>query len=140
MTKNQIYIKINQCNKDISNYTDKINECNKDIEELEQVYSKVSKTKDSFTSDYAKRKNRVAQMKSNNSGLKFEKNFFEGMNELVTGYEFINVSNGLETAKTKVKNKIMNIEKDIDTYQTKLRISKNNRLYWYDQLKYAEDA
>lgn len=111
-----------------------------DIEELERVYSKVSKTKDSFTSDYTKRKNRVAQMKSNKSGLKFEKNFFAGMNELVTGYEFINVSNGLETAKTRVKNKINDIKKDIGTYQTKIRISKNNRSYWYDQLKYTEDA
>lgn len=170
---------INNLNKEISSYNSQINKYNaqkeqltkqlnnaaKNIDELNSLLNKVKNLSNTFEQKQQKRLNAMSKNFSIIPNVGFIRSYITGMSNLLSGSEYKNACNGLNTALQNIKkrrqtedNKYDNIKNDIKDISRKIDTSrsrvasckaelseaknnlsyrKNRIVYWKQQLQYA---
>jgi chromosome segregation ATPase len=135
MSESNIRNKIYQYEKDIDLYYSKIKKLEQDISELEDLKSKYSSYQREFEMHQSKRKNTLENVKENRVSAKIVSKYYEGMQQLLTGNDFLNAYNGLDNVKTVINSKIQNMLDEIDSYRAKIRSCNDNISYLKSELR-----
>jgi len=111
----------------------KISELNHQIEELEQLRSRIDYIACRFNEKQTQRMSSVSRISNMSETVKLAGAYAGGMNELVTGAESRNVSDGLDTAKERVGQEIQRLQEEADSLRREIYSLRENNSYLFSQ-------
>lgn len=109
----------------------------KEKDKYRDLKDKFIKLKSDFTAKQRERKQGLGKFTSKANLLKSVQKYYSNMNSLLNGKQYTNAVSGIETAITKAKKKIENLNGEIKNYDGKIKTKENKISNLKAQLKIA---
>ena len=110
-------------------------ELEEQISSLECLKNKFTTLQTNFGSRQDARKRCLSSVSSRVSQIKIASRYYEGMNDLLNGSEFMNAYNGLDDAKSIIAGELNRIYTQLDDLSEKLNYRTQRITYWRTELK-----
>lgn len=134
MTKEQIKVEINNCERKINSYQSKINDLNKKVKELDKAYSRIKKKYNEFCQNNSNKLNKLGKILVDGSNVPMSKKLYENMRQMYLGTDFQKAEQGFIQAMDKIKRKTNDLYNEIDDYKVKVKKQQNQLSYLKQQL------
>ena len=107
------------------------------ISELEALNEKYSNLQSEFGNRQQQRKNKLSFFLGSSLQNQILEKYYNGMNGLLNGFDFNNAYDGLSEAKSRIIQKINQLNNQLDNCKDMLAYRKTRRNYWKSQLANA---
>lgn len=137
MTSEQIREKIRYYERLIAQYTEQKTKKEEDLYELERLKIKVTDLQTRFEQRQDCRKKNLAVLAAMPQRNRIYPAYCNGMQELLSGQEFIGSYNGVSEAGERVRKEAQNVSDQIESYENRINAASSKKEYWKSQLRTA---
>lgn len=131
MTKEQIKIEINKCEKQIDKCVSQLKDLEKKIKELDGAYVKIKSKYNEFCQNNSAKLGKISKILIDGQAVPMSKGVYNSMKSIYLGKDFQRAEQGFVQAMGKIKAKINDLYDEID--ETKVHLKK-----LYEHLKYLK--
>ena len=107
------------------------------LNDLESLRNKFTVLQNNFENRQNARRRSIARFTGLSIQNKIFKNYFSGMQELITGSSFNRAYAGLDEAKNRIRNQMQYIMQRIDECENSITYRIRRKAYWESQLRIA---
>lgn len=134
MTSEEIRANIRNCDVILDQFYKEKNVLEQELDELDKLKNKFATLQNDFVNSQKSRLGKMAIYFVKSIQNNIFKKYYEGMNEFLSGREFVKAYDGLSEAKQKISNKMRELLETLDTCENNIVNKTNERNYWQSQL------
>lgn len=126
MDKNEITFNINKYQNDIIKFNNKISVLIQKIEHLKLIDRKMINLQKSIEDSVNNRKNKLSSLANLQINPNLQRKYNDGMLEMLSGTEFVNLINGFSEHRSLISNRIMSTEDEVSNIRNNIVDLNNN--------------
>lgn len=134
MTKEQIKLEINKCERQIDNCVSNLSDLNKKAKELDKAYSKIKSKYLEFGQNNSAKLSKLAKILTDGQSVPMAKELYNSMKSTYLGKDFQHAENGFVKTMEKIKIKSNDLYDEIDNTKYRKRQLEERLTYLKRQL------